>query len=76
MNSRMQEFFDVIVGNPNLTEREIADRVGLKKTPYSRRILLDLIAEGAIVRTQDPTKERFTYVYAVQETDALPGMLP
>jgi len=72
----MQDFFNVIVAYPNLTERQIAERVGLRKTPYSRKILLDLIAEGAIVRTVDPTNERLTYVYAVQETDALPGMLP
>jgi predicted transcriptional regulator len=74
MYGKANEMFQVIVENPNLTEREIAERVGLKKTPYTRNILLALIAEGSIARAQDPTRERFTYVYFVQQTEPLPGM--
>jgi len=74
MFTKTQEIFAVIVANPNLTEREIAERVGLKKTPYTRGILMSLIAEGSIARAVDTTRERMTYVYFLQQTEALPGM--
>lgn len=74
MNTRMQEIFDLIARNPGLKEREIADRVGLKKSPYTRKILMDLIAEGSVARAQAPDVERLTYVYFIQQTNPLPGM--
>ena len=74
MNTQIQRMFDVIVNHPNLTEREIAERVGLKKTPYTRQILMGLIAEGSIARAIDPTRERVTYMYFVQQTEPLAGM--
>lgn len=71
MYHRMREFYEVIRSNPNLTELEIATRVGLKKTPYSHRILMDLIAENHIARTQDPNADKLTYQYFVQETETM-----
>lgn len=71
MNHRAQELFDFIVQHPGLTERQIADGVGLKKTPYTRQILLSLIAEGSVVRTPDPNSDRLTYVYHLQQTEQL-----
>lgn len=74
MYTKAQEIFNVIVSEPNLTEREIAERVGLKKTPYTRNILMALIAEGSVARALDPTRVRMTYVYFIQQTEPLPGM--
>lgn len=71
MQPKMQEIFNVIASEPNLTEREIAERVGLKKTPYTRGILMALIAEGSVARAQDPTRDRMTYVYFIQQTEQL-----
>jgi len=71
MQPKMQEIFNVIASEPNLTEREIAERVGLKKTPYTRGILMTLIAEGSVARAVDPTRERLTYVYFLQQTEQL-----
>lgn len=71
MNHTTQRIFDVIAQTPGLTEREIAKRVGLKKTPYTRAILLGLIAEGSVVRTLDPSRERMTYTYALQQTEQM-----
>lgn len=71
MYLRAVDFYNVIKAEPNLTELEIARRVGLKKTPYSHRILMDLIAEKYIARTQDPNADKLTYLYFVQETEQL-----
>jgi predicted transcriptional regulator len=71
MYHRMRQFYDVIRSNPNLTELEIATRVGLKKTPYSHRILMDLIAENYIARNQDANADKLTYLYFVQETEPM-----
>lgn len=71
MYTRKEQFFDFILLNPNHTEREIAKGVGLAKTPYSRQILLTLVAEGRVARVQDNTRERFTYVYFVQQTEPM-----
>jgi hypothetical protein len=76
MNTRIQEIFDYIVLHPNQTERQICDGVGLKKTPYSRQILMKLIEEGSIARVQDDTADRVTYVYFVQQTEPLNGFEP
>ncbi len=69
MYERARQFYEIIEQNPNLTEREICERVGLKKTPYSRRILMDLIAGGYVARTQDANADKVTYLYFLQETE-------
>lgn len=71
MYHRMHEFLDIIRANPNLTELQIASRAGLKKTPYSHRILMDLMAENHIARVQDVNADKLTYLYFVQETEQL-----
>lgn len=71
MYHRMRQFFDIISENPNLTELEIARRAGLKKTPYSHRILMDLIAENHVARAHDDTADKLTYLYFVQQTEQL-----
>jgi hypothetical protein len=71
MYHRMSEFYQIIRSNPNLTELEIAKRAGLKKTPYSHRILMDLIRDNHIARVQDTNAEKLTYLYFVQETEVL-----
>lgn len=68
MYHRARQFYDIIASEPGLTELEIVRRAGLKKTPYSRRILLDLIAEGYVARASHPSAERLTYVFYIQET--------
>lgn len=71
MYHRAREFYDIILSEPNLTEREICHRAGLKKTPYSRRILLDLVAGGYIARAEKESAERLTYVFYVQESERM-----
>jgi hypothetical protein len=71
MYPRAREFFDIIAAEPGLTERQIAERAGLKKTPYSRRILLDLISGGHVGRCENSYADRTTYIYFVQGTEAM-----
>lgn len=71
MYHRMREFYEIIRANPNLKELEIAERAGLKKTPYSHRILMDLIAGGHIARASDDNADKLTYLYFVQETQPM-----
>lgn len=71
MYRKQIEIYEWIRVNPNSTEREIAEGVGLKKTPYSRRIILDLLEDGHVARFQDPDAVRLTYRYYVQETERL-----
>lgn len=63
--------FETIRKNPGLNEREIAERVGLKKTPYTRAILLNLIANGHIVRFWDESRIRKCYTFYLQETEQM-----
>lgn len=63
--------YEAIKKNPGLNERELAERVGLKKTPYTRQILLNLIANGHIVRFWDESRIRKCYTYFLQETEAM-----
>lgn len=79
MDSRMTDFYQWILGNPGHSEREIARGVGLattgkplKKTPYSRKILLDLIAEGNVVRTWDDSRRPGAFIYSIQLTEEMP----
>lgn len=69
MYERARQFYEIIEQTPNLTEREICERAGLKKTPYSRRILLDLIDAGYVARTQDANADKLTYLYFLQQTE-------
>ncbi len=71
MYPTMQKIYDYIVEHPNCTELEIARGVGLKKTPYSHRILMDLMAENHIARVPDSNADKLTYLYFVQETEKL-----
>ena len=72
MYERARQFYKIIEKHPNLTEREICERVGLKKTPYSRRILLDLIGAGYVARVQDTNADKLTYLYFLQESERAP----
>lgn len=66
-----RRIYDVIVSEPNLTEKEIASRVGLKKTPYTRMILFALIEHGHIARFWDESRARKAYVYFAQNTEKM-----
>lgn len=69
MYERARQFYEIIEAEPNLTERQICERAGLKKTPYSRRILLDLIAGKYVARVQDANADKLTYLYFIQQTE-------
>jgi len=70
--SRMNEMFVYIMAHPNCSEGEIARGVGLERTPYSRSILLELVAERNIARTWDDSRQPGAFVYYIQQTDELP----
>lgn len=71
MDITVQRIYDFICQYPNCTEREIAEGVGLKKTPYSRWILLSLISSSHIARFWDEGRPRKAYVYYCQQTEKL-----
>lgn len=71
MQKKAQEIYDYIRSNPNQTEREIADGVGLKKTPYTWTILKNLVAGGYLARYAEDGNPRLTYHYYVQETEQI-----
>lgn len=65
---RIWDLYDYALANPSSTEREIASGVGLKKTPYTRNILLWLVANGYLVRTWDEMRTPHAYVFHAQST--------
>jgi len=71
MDRTAELIYNTICENPGLNERELAERVGLKKTPYTRWILLSLIHSGHIARFWDEMRARKCYVYVKQETQQL-----
>lgn len=72
MKRRAEDMFDFIKENPNCTELEIAHGVGLKKTPYTRFILMSLISFDYVARFwQEDRQPRPAYVYYVQLTQPL-----
>lgn len=73
MEKRIKEIYDVIVATPNLSEREIAERVGLKPTPYTRKILLEMWKQAYIVRWLDDSFLPARFRYFVQLTEPLEG---
>lgn len=72
MNQRMNQIFIYIRENPMSTEGQIASGVGLKRTPYTRKILLALVEEGIVRRYWADFEGRGRYVYHIQETDQMP----
>lgn len=70
--SRRNAMFIQIMAHPNQTEGEIARGVGLERTPYSRKLLLELVAEGSVCRTWDADRFQPAFVYYIQQTDELP----
>jgi len=68
MHKTAHNIYQFIASHPNSSEREIADGVGLKKTPYTRWILFSLVAEGYIVRVWDDQRLPHAYVYYCQDT--------
>lgn len=70
--SRKHEMFVYIMANPNCSEGEIARGVGLERTPYSRSIMLELVAEGSVVRAWDDSRHPGAFVYYIQQTEELP----
>lgn len=69
----VREMLEYIRQHPNQSELEIARGVGLKKTPYTRNILLWLWNEGKIIRWMDEAHlPRPAFVYYIQETEPLP----
>jgi len=72
VNTRQNELFVFIMDNPNCSEGEIARGVGLKRTPYTRKLLLELVAEGNVGRAWDDSRQPGAFVYYIQQTDELP----
>lgn len=70
--SRKNELFVYIMANPNSSEGEIARGVGLERTPYSRSLLMELCAEGNVVRSWDDSRQPGAFVYYIQQTEELP----
>lgn len=70
--SRKHEMFVWVMENPNQTEGQIADGVGLRRTPYTRALLLELVADGSLARTWDDSEIPPRFVYYVQQTDEMP----
>jgi len=69
---KRHEMFVSIMEYPNESEGEIASRVGLRRTPYTRKLLLELVQEGNVLRWWDDTREPPAYVYCIQQTDEMP----
>lgn len=69
---KRHEMFVSIMQYPNESEGEIASRVGLRRTPYTRKLLLELVAEGCVLRLWDDTREPPAYVFCIQQTDEMP----
>ncbi len=69
---KRQEMFVTILETPNLSEGEIASRVGLRRTPYTRKLLLELVAEGNVLRWWDDSREPAAYVFCIQQTEEMP----
>ncbi len=72
VNTRQNEIFVFIMDHPNCSEGEIARGVGLKRTPYTRRLLLELVAEGNVARAWDDSRQPGAFVYYIQQTEELP----
>lgn len=72
VKDKRHEMFVTIMQNPNESEGELAARVGLRRTPYTREILLDLVAEGSVLRWWDENRDPPAYVYCIQQTEQLP----
>lgn len=68
---KRNEMFVTIMETPGLSEGEIASRVGLRRTPYTRKLLLELVAEGNVLRYWDDSREPAAFVYSVQLTEEL-----
>jgi len=72
MEAKANEIYQWIIKHGAHTEREIAEGVGLKKTPYTRWILFSLIEHGHISRGWDEERQPKAYVYFAQFTEGLP----
>lgn len=71
MDKTVKLMFDYIVANPNKNELEIARGVGLKKTPYTRKILLSMWNQGYVIRWWDDQTRPASYRYFVQLTQPM-----
>jgi len=75
MQAKALEIYNWIVEHPNCTELQIAQGVGLKKTPYTYTILLNLWRDGYIVRWYDDQHHpRGAYKYFVQLSERMEQM--
>lgn len=72
INTRQNELFVYIMDHPNQSEGEIARGVGLKRTPYTRKLLFGLVEEGNVARAWDDSRQPGAFVYYIQQTDELP----
>lgn len=65
MIDRMQQVYDIIAEHEPITEREIARRAGLKKSPYVRAMIITLMQQGHVTRYEGVTGNRACYLYAI-----------
>jgi len=68
MERKTNEIYMWIAANPSHTHAEIADGVGLKKTPYTHNMLTWLLREGYIAREWDQERYPQAYIYYCQAT--------
>jgi len=68
MHKTANMIYEWIASHPSHTELEIASGVGLKKTPYTRWILLSLVQEGYIVRQWDEDRQPRAFIYYCNDT--------
>lgn len=67
MTKRWVDLLAYVQQNPMSSELEIVRGVGLKKTPYSHRILTALVEDGRLRRYWDDTSVPARFVYEAQE---------
>lgn len=69
MFRRLEEMYRWISAHPDSTERQIAEGVGLRKTPYSHQCLIRMMNDGWLICRVDETAPRPTNRYTIAPQD-------
>lgn len=62
---RAEEFYGLIAQFEPISERQLADRAGLKKSPYTRSLLAALAGAGTIRRVDGMCGNRACHLYVI-----------
>jgi len=66
MNGTLNKIYEYLAAtNQALTELQIAGGVGLKKSPYTKKLLSILIEDGHVTRYQGVHGNRPCWLYAI-----------